>query len=73
MIGTAFALNILFDIPVWAGVLLTGFSTLLLLGLQRYGVSDFVSDSAQKVSIVSPIKYRPHFLEFFAVDILYVL
>ncbi|KAI3672770.1 hypothetical protein L6452_38869 [Arctium lappa] len=38
VIGTAFALNILFKIPVWVGVLLTGFSTLLLLGLQRYGV-----------------------------------
>ncbi|PIN17058.1 Mn2+ and Fe2+ transporters of the NRAMP family [Handroanthus impetiginosus] len=38
VIGTAFALNILFHIPVWAGVLCTGFSTLLLLGLQRYGV-----------------------------------
>ncbi|KAJ9565382.1 hypothetical protein OSB04_001348 [Centaurea solstitialis] len=38
LIGTAFALNILFNIPVWVGVLLTGFSTLLLLGLQRYGV-----------------------------------
>ncbi|KAL5776875.1 hypothetical protein ACOSP7_009801 [Xanthoceras sorbifolium] len=38
VIGTAFALNILFNIPVWAGVLLTGLSTLLLLGLQRYGV-----------------------------------
>ncbi|GJS04822.1 metal transporter Nramp5-like protein [Tanacetum coccineum] len=38
MIGTAFALNILFKIPVWVGVLLTGFSTLLLLGLQKYGV-----------------------------------
>ncbi|KAJ9535955.1 hypothetical protein OSB04_un000884 [Centaurea solstitialis] len=25
-------------IPVWVGVLLTGFSTLLLLGLQKYGV-----------------------------------
>ncbi|XP_008459158.2 metal transporter Nramp5-like [Cucumis melo] len=37
VIGTAFALNILFHIPVWAGVLLTGLSTLLLLGLQRYG------------------------------------
>ncbi|KAK1554662.1 hypothetical protein Q3G72_015492 [Acer saccharum] len=36
--GTAFALNILFNIPVWVGVLLTGLSTLLLLGLQRYGV-----------------------------------
>ncbi|KAF7132539.1 hypothetical protein RHSIM_Rhsim09G0015500 [Rhododendron simsii] len=38
VIGTAFALNILFHIPVWAGVLLTGFSTLLLIGLQRYGI-----------------------------------
>ncbi|GAB2224364.1 hypothetical protein Droror1_Dr00005119 [Drosera rotundifolia] len=37
VIGTAFALNILLKIPVWGGVLLTGFSTLLLLGLQRYG------------------------------------
>ncbi|GAV80636.1 Nramp domain-containing protein [Cephalotus follicularis] len=38
VIGTAFALNILFHIPVWIGVLSTGLSTLLLLGLQRYGV-----------------------------------
>ncbi|XP_048130024.1 metal transporter Nramp5-like isoform X1 [Rhodamnia argentea] len=38
VIGTAFALNILFHFPVWAGVLLTGSSTLVLLGLQRYGV-----------------------------------
>lgn len=38
VIGTAFALNILFKVPVWAGVLFTGLSTLLLLGLQRYGV-----------------------------------
>ncbi|KAL6962193.1 hypothetical protein U1Q18_037149, partial [Sarracenia purpurea var. burkii] len=37
VIGTAFALNILFHIPVWVGVLLTGLSTLLLLGLQKYG------------------------------------
>ncbi|EEF42119.1 metal transporter, putative [Ricinus communis] len=38
VIGTAFALNILFDIPLWVGVLCTGVSTLLFLGLQRYGV-----------------------------------
>nr|WMV64478.1 metal transporter NRAMP5 [Iris lactea] len=38
VIGTAFALNILFHIPVWTGVLITGLSTLLLLGLQKYGV-----------------------------------
>ncbi|KAF8031210.1 hypothetical protein BT93_D0423 [Corymbia citriodora subsp. variegata] len=38
VIGTAFALNILFHIPVWAGILFTGFSTIVLLGLQRYGI-----------------------------------
>nr|AER41569.1 metal+transporter+Nramp6 [Oryza brachyantha] len=38
VIGTAFAFNILFHIPVWVGVLITGSSTLLLLGLQKYGV-----------------------------------
>ncbi|KAJ9166689.1 hypothetical protein P3X46_021399 [Hevea brasiliensis] len=38
VIGTAFALNILFHIPLWVGVLCTGLSTLLLLGLQKYGV-----------------------------------
>ncbi|KAK9677310.1 hypothetical protein RND81_11G135400 [Saponaria officinalis] len=38
VIGTAFALNMLFNIPVWAGVLLTGLSTLVLLALQKYGV-----------------------------------
>ncbi|XP_074583646.1 metal transporter Nramp6.1-like [Curcuma longa] len=39
VIGTAFALNILFHVPLWAGVLITGLSTLLLLGLQKYGVA----------------------------------
>ncbi|CAL5076157.1 unnamed protein product [Urochloa decumbens] len=38
VIGTAFAFNLLFHIPVWVGVLITGSSTLLLLGLQKYGV-----------------------------------
>ncbi|KAG6787864.1 hypothetical protein POTOM_003909 [Populus tomentosa] len=38
LIGTAFALNMLFKIPVWIGVLLTGLSTLVLLALQQYGV-----------------------------------
>ncbi|XP_078169809.1 metal transporter Nramp5-like [Carex rostrata] len=38
VIGTAFALNILFHIPIWVGVLITGSNTLLLLGVQRYGV-----------------------------------
>ncbi|KAL3513678.1 hypothetical protein ACH5RR_026395 [Cinchona calisaya] len=38
VIGTAFALNLLFHIPLWVGVLCTGMSTLLLLGVQRYGM-----------------------------------
>jgi len=36
-LGTAFAFNILLKIPVWAGVILTVFSTLLPLGVQRFG------------------------------------
>ncbi|EPS63802.1 metal transporter, partial [Genlisea aurea] len=39
VIGTAFALNMLFNIPLWCGVLITGLSTLMLLLLQQYGVS----------------------------------
>lgn len=38
VIGTAFALNMLFRIPIWCGVLITGLSTLMLLFLQQYGV-----------------------------------
>lgn len=38
VLGTAFAFNILFKIPLWGGVLLTGLNTLILLGLQRYGI-----------------------------------
>ncbi|KAL4596180.1 hypothetical protein ACB092_12G145600 [Castanea dentata] len=37
-IPEALALNILFHILIWTGVLITSLSTLLLLGLQRYGV-----------------------------------
>ncbi|XP_073143762.1 metal transporter Nramp6.1-like isoform X2 [Henckelia pumila] len=38
VIGTAFAFNILLGAPIWSGVLLAGLNTLLLLGLQRYGI-----------------------------------
>lgn len=38
VLGTAFALNMLFHIPMWVGVLLTGLSTLIFLGVQRYGM-----------------------------------
>ncbi|XP_051195404.1 metal transporter NRAT1 [Lolium perenne] len=37
VLGTAFAFNILFKIPMWVGVILTVFSTFLLLGVQRFG------------------------------------
>lgn len=37
VLGTAFAFNILLGIPLWAGVVLTVLSTLLLLGVQRFG------------------------------------
>ncbi|CAM6106189.1 unnamed protein product [Calypogeia fissa] len=38
VIGSAYALNMLFHLPVWIGVLLTGCSTLMFLALQQYGV-----------------------------------
>ncbi|TVU33527.1 hypothetical protein EJB05_25350, partial [Eragrostis curvula] len=37
VLGTAFAFNILLKVPVWVGVILTVFSTILLLGVQRFG------------------------------------
>ncbi|KAL2347483.1 hypothetical protein Fmac_001483 [Flemingia macrophylla] len=42
IIGTAFALNMLFNIPVWICVLLTGLSTMIILALQQYGVRKFL-------------------------------
>jgi len=38
VIGTAYALNMLFRLPLWLGVIFTGFSTLGFLVLQQYGV-----------------------------------
>ncbi|KAH7287232.1 hypothetical protein KP509_32G045100 [Ceratopteris richardii] len=38
VIGTAYALNMLFHLELWLGVILTGFSTLIFLALQQYGV-----------------------------------
>ncbi|XP_011082369.1 metal transporter Nramp6 isoform X5 [Sesamum indicum] len=38
VIGTAFALDMLFGVPLWIGVLITGLSTMVLLLLQQYGV-----------------------------------
>jgi manganese transport protein len=38
VLGAALALKLLFHLPLWAGVLLTGLDTLLVLGLQRQGM-----------------------------------
>lgn len=38
VLGTAIALNLLFQIPLAWGVVITGFDVLLLLALQRYGI-----------------------------------
>ncbi|XP_002987015.2 metal transporter Nramp6 [Selaginella moellendorffii] len=38
VIGTAYALNMLFGLQLWIGVVLTGLSTLLFLALQQYGI-----------------------------------
>jgi manganese transport protein len=38
VIGTAYALNMLFRLPLWLGVIFTGFSTLGFLAMQQYGV-----------------------------------
>eukprot|EP00249_Psilotum_nudum_P009074 c21691_g2_i1 orf=165-1331(-) len=38
VIGTAYALNLLFQLQLWVGVILTGFSTLFFLAVQQFGV-----------------------------------
>lgn len=38
VVGTALALNMLIHTPIWAGVLIAGVTTLLLIGLQRFGM-----------------------------------
>ncbi|TXG67984.1 hypothetical protein EZV62_009259 [Acer yangbiense] len=43
VIGMAFALNMLFQIPFWIVVLLAGFNTLVLLAFQQYEVSKHLS------------------------------
>lgn len=38
VLGSAVALNLLFHIPLFLAVIITGFDVLLILGLQRYGM-----------------------------------
>lgn len=53
VIGTAFALNMLFHVPIWCGVLITGLSTLGLLLLQQYGVRKLEFFIAFLVSVMA--------------------
>eukprot|EP00898_Chlorokybus_atmophyticus_P008123 jgi/Chlat1/8311/Chrsp78S09214 len=56
VIGTAFALHLLVGIPVWAGVLITGFDTLLILCIQHYGFSKlniyYLASQIRKLEVV---------------------
>ena len=52
VIGSAVALNLLFNIPLLAGVLITGLDVLILLGLMRYG---FRKIEAIIITLVSTI------------------
>lgn len=38
VIGTAMALNILFGLPLWAGVVITGLDTILFLAINLFGI-----------------------------------
>ncbi|MBA0786179.1 hypothetical protein Gotri_027404, partial [Gossypium trilobum] len=58
VIGTTFGLNILFNIPVWVRVSLTGLSTLLLLGLQRYGARKLEIPIAMLVFVMAECFFR---------------
>eukprot|EP00128_Syssomonas_multiformis_P003952 Colp12_sorted_trinity150504_noHs@18990 len=54
VVGSAFALQLLFDIPLWAGVLITSTFTFLLLGMQYYSVrllEGFISLLVAMISI----------------------
>eukprot|EP00127_Corallochytrium_limacisporum_P002646 Clim_evm82s134 gene=Clim_evmTU82s134 len=38
VVGSAFALKMLFDMPLWAGVLVTSVNTMIFLGIQAFGI-----------------------------------
>ncbi|CAI7750161.1 unnamed protein product [Closterium sp. NIES-53] len=53
VVGTAIALNLLFRIPLWAGVLITGCSALLLLALERFGARPLETIMALMVLLIA--------------------
>eukprot|EP01114_Cavostelium_apophysatum_P023947 TRINITY_DN919_c0_g2_i1.p1 TRINITY_DN919_c0_g2~~TRINITY_DN919_c0_g2_i1.p1 ORF type:complete len:564 (-),score=72.55 TRINITY_DN919_c0_g2_i1:79-1770(-) len=52
IIGTAFALNMLFGLPLWAGVVITAIDTMIFLGLQYFGVRKLEIFIASLVGVV---------------------
>eukprot|EP00898_Chlorokybus_atmophyticus_P001215 jgi/Chlat1/2094/Chrsp17S02693 len=53
VLGTAFALQMLFKLPLWLGVLLTSLDTLLLLGMQTIKVRRLEAIIASMVFIIA--------------------
>eukprot|EP01114_Cavostelium_apophysatum_P023945 TRINITY_DN919_c0_g1_i1.p1 TRINITY_DN919_c0_g1~~TRINITY_DN919_c0_g1_i1.p1 ORF type:complete len:548 (-),score=13.13 TRINITY_DN919_c0_g1_i1:93-1736(-) len=53
IIGTAFALNMLFGLPLWAGVLITAVDTMIFLGLQYFGVRKLEIFTGLLVCVIS--------------------
>eukprot|EP01119_Soliformovum_irregulare_P015574 TRINITY_DN4394_c0_g1_i1.p1 TRINITY_DN4394_c0_g1~~TRINITY_DN4394_c0_g1_i1.p1 ORF type:complete len:565 (-),score=117.90 TRINITY_DN4394_c0_g1_i1:40-1542(-) len=53
IIGTAFALNMLFGLPLWAGVLITAIDTMLFLAVQYFGVRYLELFIAALVGVIS--------------------
>ena len=53
VIGTALALKLIFNIPTWAGVVLTSMSTMVFLGLQSFGVRKLEAFMASLVGVMS--------------------
>ena len=61
VIGTAFALKLLFGIPVWLGVIITGIDTILFLGIQMLGfrkLEAFIGAMVGAMSICFLIEVR---------------
>jgi len=53
IIGTAFALNMLFGLPLWAGVVITGADTMLFLAVQYFGIRYLEAFIGGLVGIIS--------------------
>eukprot|EP00741_Cyanophora_paradoxa_P020694 tig00021290_g19974.t1 len=53
VVGTAFALKLLFGIQLWVGVLITGLGTFVFLALQRFGVRKLEACFAMFIFVIS--------------------